>query len=74
MVGQEVVADHIAGDQSASCTRAVGLRGGTPHWKAGTRVPGARWKNRGRREGGRTYWSKDGWIKIDLQTETSVWR
>lgn len=32
---EEVVAGHIAGDQSASCTRAVGTRGRTPHGKAG---------------------------------------
>lgn len=35
---QEAVADHIAGDQSASCTWAVGTRGRTPHGKTGMRV------------------------------------
>lgn len=35
MVEQEAVADHIAGDQSASCTWAVGTRSRTPHGKAG---------------------------------------
>lgn len=40
MVEQEAVADHIAGDQSASCTWAVGTRGRTPHGKAGKRVLG----------------------------------
>lgn len=35
MVEQEAVADHIAGDQSASCTWAVGSRSRTPHGKAG---------------------------------------
>lgn len=40
MAEQEAVADHIAGDQSASCTWAVGTRGRTPHGKAGKRVLG----------------------------------
>lgn len=53
MVEQEVVPDHIAGDQSASCTWAVGTRGRTPHGKAGTRELGpdgrieeGRWRRR----------------------------
>ena len=46
---QEAVADHIAGDQSASCTWAVGTRGRAPHGKTGKRVLGPD----GRKEEGR---------------------
>lgn len=49
MVEQEAVADHIAGDQSASCTWAVGTRSRTPHGKAGK---GELWPD-GRIEAGR---------------------
>lgn len=59
MEEQEAVSDHIAGDESASCTRAAGTRGRTPHGKAGKRALGPdgrteegrrRRRRRGRRE------------------------
>lgn len=59
---QEAVADHIAGDQSASCTWAVGTRGGTPHGKAGNGVLGPDGRIEEGRRRRREKVSQKGWM------------
>lgn len=59
------VSDHIAGDQSASCTWAVGTRSRTPHGKAGKRVlepDGRKEEGRRRRRRRRETVSQERWM------------
>lgn len=74
---QGVTGDHIAGNQSASCIWAVGMRGITPHGKAGTlalRPDGRRKDGRHAREKKyvRGKIEKERWIKIDTDSVGQV--